>query len=1294
MAYSSVSIIALVILLVTNWDLLFRRSSADKIPASKEYRFFIISVAVFYVSDLLWGIFDSYDVHIADYAVTYTFFAVMAISVFLWSLYVVAYLGQRKFFSLLFKITGLVLMVTGLVIIIINIFHPIMFEFVDKADGTRQYQMLPFRTVYLIAQGVMFASTSLYAFIVAFFSRADKKAMVKHIAIGIFGLEMAIMIGFQVPFPGAPIYASGYLLGLLVINTFVVAEQKKEYRVAVEEGKRREEEQIQEIGTARELAYTDSLTGVYSRIAWVELEERIDEKIADDEMDAFALIVFDLNDLKLVNDKLGHYSGDQYIINAVNEIREYFPTAPLYRVGGDEFVAVIENENYKNRREVLELFNKRVDESFASGEPIISTGLSDYRQGIDNTFRAVFVRADERMYVRKRQLKEKGRINLSKVKEVKIEAEPSEDRIERMKAELIRIREESVKVSNPRISFYRTFYQNEEYSLIDLLNNSSCDEVAEVNLNDNTYKQLFHVDGKYFVPTVENSFSDLFDFVSKYIVHPDDREVYDRFMNRGDLLERLRKGEIPNFLLEHFRYKLQDGDYRYVEQVLITGEENGIAPGIVRLYVFDIQNYKARQSGNVANEKGVVAKGRDSITNLLLEKEFLLNARDLIENKPDSNWCLISIDIEHFRFFDEWYGRESGDNLLAKIGALLAEREKELGGLTGYFGKDDFAVVMPYDKEKIKVLFEDIKEIIFSFGATAGFLPAFGVAMIEKGLSLVDAFDRSTIASAKAKNDIRNRICVYTPEMQFLTQKEYRLLSEFMQALKNDEITFFLQPQCRISSKKVVGVEALARWIKKDGTIIPPGDFIPVLEKYGFIPDLDQYLWEKIIASLADWYNAGHKCVPCSINVSRADLFSLNINKKLIELTEKYKVPNNLIKVEITESSYVEASDLVDELVDKLRENGFSVLMDDFGSGYSSLNMLSNLKLDAIKLDARFLKIEDDVESKALHILESVVNMAKTIGLPIIVEGVETQFQSDFLENLGCRYSQGFFFYRPMPIEQFRDLIVNEEMIDDRGFVAKLNEQVRIREFLDKNIYSDTMLNNIIGAVAFYSWDGKKTDIVRFNEQFYEAVHVQEFAERLEFIEQFIHPDDWVKMHDAFRFAMADKLNGHSETLRFYTPDGTVLSFYIHFYYLGKKEGGERFYGAAQNVTELTDLKEEVNLIANYSKDSLIFLRKVSNIWYYSVASRGLADLFDITPAEFEKELNEREFARKRVVNRKKYEEFMNAFHSFADKKRNFEGSLDVYDSSHHVVTLHLTFTCVSGQSNNIAYVLRASFIA
>ena len=1294
MAYSSVSIIALIILVITNWDLLFRRQSQDKIPASKQYRFFLISVALFYIADLLWGIFETYDIHVADYAVTVSFFALMAVSVWLWSFYVVAYLGHHKFFSRLFTITGSILMAAGFILIIINFFHPVMFQFKDAVvDGVvkRQYESLIGRYFYFAAQGIIFFATSIYTLVFSIIEK-NEKARVKYIAISIFGFEMGLFIVAQIFFPSAPIYSSGYLIGLLVINTFVVAEQKKEYRSAVEESKKREQEQIVEIGTAKELAYTDSLTGVNSRIAYVELEEKIDKEIANNQISDFAIIVFDLNDLKLINDKLGHFTGDQYIINAVNEIRIFFPNSKIYRFGGDEFFALIEGDDYKNRRENLELFNRKIDNNYKTGEPIIATGLSDYRPGLDNTFRAVFVRADERMYIRKRQLKEKGLVNLKKVQEVKTESETSEEHIEQLKADLIRIREESMRVSNPRIGFYKTFYRNEEYSLIDLLNNSSSDEVAEINLNNNTLKQLFHVDGKYFVPTVDDKFSDIFDFTARYIVHPDDRSVYEDFMRHDDMLERLSKGEIPNFLVEHFRYKLQDGDYRYVEQVLITGEENGIPPGIVRLYIFDIHNYKARQTGNVVDESGFMSKGRDSMTNLLLEKEFLLKAQELIESRPNENWCLISMDIEHFRFFDEWYGRDAGNNLLAKVGALLVERKKDFKGLSGYFGKDDFAIIMPYDQDMIQKLFDEIKDTIFSFGATAGFLPAFGIAMIEKGLALVDAFDRATIASAKAKSDIRHRICVYNSEMQFLAQKESRLLSEFMQALKNDEITFYLQPQCRISSKKVVGVEALARWIKPDGTIVSPADFIPVLEKYGFIPDLDQHIWDKVCASLSDWYHAGHKCVPCSINVSRADIFSIDIAKILTELTEKYDIPTNLIKVEITESSYVEASDLIDKLVSDLREKGFTVLMDDFGSGYSSLNMLSTIKLDAIKLDARFLEITDETDSKALHILESVVNMAKTIGLPIIVEGVETKFQCDFLENLGCRYIQGFYFYRPMPVLDFRGLIEDESMIDDRGFIAKLNEQVRIREFLDKNIYSDSMLNNIIGPVAFYSWDGKKTDIVRFNEQFYRSVHIQEFAERLEFIEQFIHPDDWVKMHDAFRFAMADKLNGYSETLRFFTPDGTVLSFHIHFYYLGKKEGGERFYGAAQNVTELCDLQEEVKLIADYSKDSLMFLRKLGDNWIYSVASRGLADIFDITPAELEKELNEREFAKKRVVNRKKYEEFKASFFTLSQRKGNFEGDIEVYDSSHHVVSVHAIYSCVTGQSNNIAYVVRATY--
>ena len=1282
MAYSSVSIIALMVLFITNYDLLFMRKSFDKIPAHKQYRFFLISAAFFYISDMLWGFINTKN-DIALYAITVSFFIIMSFSVCLWSFYVVAYLGRQKIFSRLSHIVGLALLTFGIVIIIVNFFHPIMFKIENG-----EYTSLVFRTVYFGAQGLVFAFTSIYAFIFAYINRKDKKATAKHIAIGLFGFEMGVMVAMQILFPLAPIYAFGYLLGLLIVNTFVVAEQKKEYRVSLAEGLNREKKTEEELGSAKQLAYTDPLTGVKSKHAYVELEERIDGEIAEGKVLSFALVVFDLNDLKFVNDRLGHDAGDKYIIRASEMIKSYFPESELYRYGGDEFVLIITGEEYNDRRPLLNEFNKDINSSFDSGNPIVATGMSDYRPNKDNTLRAVFLRADERMYIRKKQLKEIGKVDLYKFQNS--DKDFSSKKFE--KDNLIKIREESMKKVNPRLSFYKTFYQNEDFSLIDLLNNSSCDEVMEVNVKDDTFKQLYHVDGKYFVPTIEFSFKELNEFVKKHIVHPDDCYLYNNLMKQEGFFERLRNNEIPNFDLEQFRYKLQDGDYRYVEQVIITGEENGIPEDCFRIYVFDVHNYKARQNGFIGNDKNMISKGRDSVTNLLLEKEFLLNGQNLIAERPDDNWCLISIDIKHFRFFDEWYGKETGDLLLAKFGAALAESEIEIAGITGYFGKDDFGVLMPFSEEKIVILQKKLRDVIMSFGPMAGFTPVFGVAMVEKGLALMDAFDRATIASAKAKQDVSEQICIYTPEMQFLSQKESRLLSEYMDAYKNDEITFYLQPQCRISSGKIVGVEALARWIKKDGTVVPPGVFVPVLEKYGFIPNLDMYIWEKVCFSLSNWIKNGHTAVPISLNVARADLFAIDVADYFLELVKKYDIPSSLIKIEITESSYVEAAELVEKVVKKLHENGFLILMDDFGSGYSSLNMLGSLEIDAIKLDTNFLRFEGKDYTKSIHVLESVVNMAKVIGLPIIVEGVEKKEHADFIESLGCRYIQGYYFYKPMPIKDFEDLIADDSIIDNRGFVVKLNEQVRIREFLDKNIFSDSMLNNIIGPVAFYSWNGEKTDIVRFNEQFYQAVHVQNFSERLDEIERFIVKDDIEKMHDAFKKAMVDKLNGSIAILRFYAPDGTILSFSIHFYYLGKKEGGERFYGSAQNVTTLIDLEEEKKLVANFSKDGMAFIRKVNNKFVYSVVSRTISDLFDITPEQLEQELNNDEFGKKHVVNRRKYEMFRKTFLEFASQKKNFEANLEVFDSHHTPFNLHLSFTCVSELTNNIEYILRTTY--
>ena len=312
-------------------------------------------------------------------------------------------MDYKSVISLIIKIVGLILLCGGLIILIVNFFQPIMFEFINE-----EYKPRIFRSVFLIAHCVMYAVVSIYAFVVTLLS-SNKNLKVKRILVSLLGFVMAAMVIIQLQLPYIAIYSFGYLLCLLLAHTFVVAAQRQELNDALEEGYDREQKQKAELNSTLALAYTDPLTGVKNKHAYVELEDKIDKLIADGEMKNFSVVVFDLNDLKLINDKLGHYAGDKYIIDAVKIIQHFFPDTTIYRFGGDEFVALLEDDNYQNRHDLLDLFNRKVDGNYQTGEPIISTGLSDYIPGKDNTYRAVVSRADERMYIRKKQLKEAGK---------------------------------------------------------------------------------------------------------------------------------------------------------------------------------------------------------------------------------------------------------------------------------------------------------------------------------------------------------------------------------------------------------------------------------------------------------------------------------------------------------------------------------------------------------------------------------------------------------------------------------------------------------------------------------------------------------------------------------------------------------------------------------------------------------------------------------------------------------------------------------------------------------------------
>jgi len=809
--------------------------------------------------------------------------------------------------------------------------------------------------------------------------------------------------------------------------------------------------------------------------------------------------------------------------------------------------------------------------------------------------------------------------------------------------------------------------------IMDYLNNSSYDELLGVDLKDDRYKFLYDIEGKYDVPSTGGSFRHFYDYAVAHAIHWEDCRVYADAMNPDTLVERLAQSELPGVLDFQYRVRNLEGGWRWVEQIVVGSPVNKLPEGMIYCYIYDIQNIKDREAGTtrVRSRKSVI---RDPLTGLLRDDDFFDATKPLLANRG-MNWQLVVIDLEQFKLFNEWYGRQAGDMVLARIGSGLTLDAEACDGVAGYMGNDDFCLLVPHGRLDVRQLYKKIHNVIVRFGVSIGFLPAFGTSCSNGSTSILKLFDQASLACQRAKRDFKNRIRTFDPSMYNRTSEDYRILSDFQDALKKGEITFYLQPQCRASTGSVVGAESLARWIKPNGQMVPPSAFVPVLEKYGFIPDLDKYIWESVCRWCRQCLDRGLPLISVSVNVSQVDIFTLNVTEYFCDLLQRYGLPRSAVKIEITESACGEESQTVRETVQQLREQGFVVLMDDFGSGYSSLNMLHELNIDIIKLDASFLHLDNGSDSKGVHILESIVNMAKTLALPIIVEGVETAGQKEFLTGLGCRYMQGYYFYKPMPVADFERLISNPANVDTRGFVFKANDQFRIREFLNDAIYSDSMLNNIIGPAAIYSAHGAEVDIVRFNQQFFEAVNVPDFHERLTGIQSFMPAADARRLRELLARAYEDRLNGASGLLTFYRIDGDFSRFLIHFYFLNESDGSQRFYGAARDVTEITNLSRHMELLARYSSRSVVFLTQRYGKLSYLVAAHGLEPYMKLSREAFEAELNSGAFFRR--VTSDNREQLMCLGMGLDDPKESFTAA----------------FTAASGDGTPVEMILRADYV-
>ncbi len=388
------------LLVVVNFDVLIKNDYTESMTIIRPYRLYLYGILLFYLSDFLWGILYEYQLITLCYIDTVFYFLAMILAIFLWTRFVVLYLQRKDIFGRLLKALGFVLLCGQCVMLTVNIFRPVMFGF--DAEGV--FHALFFRYIQLYAQAGLYFVTSLYALV--FGRRSDNTFCHRYRTIGMAGILVSMFLALQSMFPLLPFSSMGYMLGSSLLHTFVLEDEKREKHEELLQLLSRERRQREELEQVRKMAYIDSLTGVRNKYAYFEFEQLIDERISSRSIQQLGVIVFDLNNLKDVNDHLGHEAGDRYIKEGCRLICNTFLHSPVFRVGGDEFVVVLEGDDYRNRMELLRSFEEVIDYNNDYDAVVVASGLEDYRPDTDYCYQCIFERADKKMYVRKMQLKE------------------------------------------------------------------------------------------------------------------------------------------------------------------------------------------------------------------------------------------------------------------------------------------------------------------------------------------------------------------------------------------------------------------------------------------------------------------------------------------------------------------------------------------------------------------------------------------------------------------------------------------------------------------------------------------------------------------------------------------------------------------------------------------------------------------------------------------------------------------------------------------------------------------------
>ncbi|MBQ6492839.1 MAG: amino acid permease [Erysipelotrichaceae bacterium] len=756
--------------------------------------------------------------------------------------------------------------------------------------------------------------------------------------------------------------------------------------------KKWENEAASERDQARTIALTDPMTGVKSKHAFLLNQKKLNASIEEGVADKFAVVVCDVNGLKVINDTLGHKAGDEYIINACRMICDIFQHSPVYRTGGDEFVVIMTGRDYLIRKELVMALHDRSVEHINTKDVVISGGLSDYEPGVDTSFHAVFERADKLMYEEKKLLKAMGAISREDA-----ETEGKQLFANDEDAEIMYLKRHVLIVEDERIN-----------QMI----------LGEILGED--YDILYASDGIEALEQVKT--------------HKDELA-----MVLLDLMMPQMSG------MEVLKVMKEEEELRNIPVIVMTADQAsevdclkiGAIDFIPKPYPSaEIIQARVAKCIELTEKRNIIqSTERDSLTNLLNFEYFMRYVRMYDQHYNDMPMDAIILDVNHFHMLNERYGKQYGDSVLARIGRQVRQISREVGGVACRHGADIFLIYCPHREDYESILDKASEELVDEDVSVNRVRLRMGVySEVDKSIQIERRFDYAKIAADKVKTGFKKPIGLYDTEMYEAELYRERLLEDFKPSLENGRFLVYFQPKydIRPESPILASAEALVRWDHPELGMISPAVFIPLLEDNGLILDLDQFVWHEAAKRIREWKDRFGFSVPVSVNVSRIDMLTPDLKGIFMNILEEFSLDPKDLVLEITESAYTGDNEQVISTAKELRGMGmgFRIEMDDFGTGYSSLGMLSHLPIDALKLDMSFIRNAFG-ETRDIRMIELIIDIADYLHVPVVAEGVETEEQYMVLKAMGCDYVQGYYFSKPVPHDAFDKLLIERGKIED-----------------------------------------------------------------------------------------------------------------------------------------------------------------------------------------------------------------------------------------------------------------------